>query len=280
MQIRIKAIAVAVALCAAAAAVGGAPAFIGGQALAAGPGSGLAPHKAVYAVSLGESRDRSGISAASGNILYGVQKVCDGWVVAQSGTMNMHLPSGGVVSQVLHYSSWESNDGERYRFTVTSEGQDQEVILGSASITRGQGGEATYQRPEQAVYPLPSDTLFPVTHTRFMIDSARAGKTQVQSHIFEGTEVEGAKLLVVFISPMSDAGQAVVDSVGGDLFDRPGWNFRLAYFDPADQTGEPLYEIEADMLDNGVAPRWVLDYGSYSVVMKIAKIERQAMPNC
>lgn len=269
----------AIAACFALGAIFGSPAQ-SASALAAGPGSGLAPHKAVYSVSLGESRDRGSVDAVSGNILYGVQKVCDGWVLAQSGTMNMHLPSGAVVPQVLHYSSWEANDGGSYRFTVTSEGQDQEVILGSADMTPGRGGEAIYQRPEEAVYALPADTMFPVAHTRFMIDSARAGKTQVQSHIFEGTAVEGAKLLVVFISPISDAAKAVIDTVGGGELKHPGWNFRLAYFDPADQSGEPLYEIEADMLDNGVAPRWVLDYGAYSVVMTIAKVQRQAAPDC
>ena len=240
----------------------------------------MSPHKAVYAIGLGESREQGGVSGASGSIAYGVQKVCGGWVLAQSGTMNIHLPSGVAVPQVLHYSSWEADDGNQYRFTVTTEGQNQEIILGQAAKSPGKGGKATYERPERMAYDLPADTLFPVAHTRFMIDSARAGKTQVQSHIFEGTEVEGAKLLVVFISSMTDQAKAVIENVGGDILDRPGWNFRLAYFDPADQSGEPLYEIEADMLDNGIAPRWVLDYGSYSVVMTIAKIQAEGRPDC
>lgn len=241
---------------------------------------GLVPHKAVYTVRLDETRGGVGLEAVSGSIAYGVQKTCGGWVLAQSGTMNMHLPTGDVFPQTLHYSSWESDDATSYRFSVTTEGDGGEVILGSASVTPGQGGEAVYQRPEHAAYPLPADTLFPVAHTQFMIQSALAAKTQVHSHIFEGTEVEGAKLLVVFISPLSDKGRAAIDALGEDLVKRPGWNFRLAYFDPTDQSGEPLYEIEADMLDNGIAPRWVLDYGDFSVIMQIAKIQGEALPDC
>lgn len=242
--------------------------------------SDLAAHRAVYGVSLGENRDATGLNTVSGNIAYGVEKVCDGWLLAQSGTMNMHLPSGAVASQQLHYSSWEADDGSTYRFTVTTEGDGQDVILGDAEIQPGQKGVARYRRPEPLEYELPPGTLFPVSHTLFMIEAARAGKTQVQSHIFEGTEVEGAKLLVVFISPMSKTARDVVNEVGGGVLGRPGWNFRLAYFDPADQSGQPLYEIEADMLDNGVAPRWVLDYGAFTVEMKISKIEGLPRPDC
>ena len=259
-----------------------APSGLAGDGLTGGGVGAVeqASHRAAYVVSLDSIREDVALSSVSGQIAYGVEKVCDGWLMAQSGTMNLHLPSGEVLPQTMHFSSWESDDGSQYRFTMKSEGDSGETILGTAAIPAGTPGSATFTRPEAAQFALSSGTLFPTAHTALLIAAAQAGKSQVESLVFEGTEVQGAKLLVAFISPLSDAAQAVQASLDSALVKRPGWTFRLAYFDPQDQTGEPLYEVEADQLDNGVALRWVLDYGSYAVEMKLNKIEPLNKPDC
>lgn len=238
----------------------------------------LAPHQAGYSIVMDENRDAS-VTAVSGQVVLGLQRVCEGWLQQQSNVMNVHLPSGDVVPQSVNFSSLES--GKTYRFSTKVGGAGQGSTLGRAEMPKdGGAGRANYGRPKDTNFVLPPDTLFPVAHTRFLIDGATSGKNQLQSHIFEGAEVEGAKLLVAFVTPLSDRGKGVMDAVGGDLLHRPGWNFRLAYFDPAKQTGEPLYEVEVDLLDNGVAVRWLLDYGTFSVEMKLAKIEAMAQPHC
>lgn len=240
----------------------------------------LASHRAVYSVSLAVSSNTVAVTAASGQVAYGVEKVCGGWLTAQTGTMNLQLSSGEVMPQTLHYSSWEADNGHQYRFSVKTEGNGEEVILGTAQISPGADGTANFSRPEATQFTLPQGTLFPVSHTEFAIEAARAGNTQAETYIFEGTQVEGAKLLIAFISPLSNEAKAVQEKLGGELLSRSGWNFRLAYFDPKSQTGEPLYEVEADLLDNGVALRWILDYEAYAVEMKLNKIERLVKPDC
>lgn len=239
----------------------------------------LAAYQAGYTVHLGKTRDAAAISAVTGQIAYGVEKICDGWLFQQSGTMNMHLPDGKIIPQVMNFSSIET--GSKYQFSVSTEGIGKEVILGRAEMgADGKPGEAVFSRPEKKTFTLPADTLFPAAHTRFMIEGAMAGKLQLESHIFEGTDVDAAKLLVVFVSPMSDQGKAIVNKLGGELKNHAGWNFRLAYFDPKSQTGEPLYEVGVDQLDNGIALRWVLDYGSYGVEMNMVKVEILDKPDC
>jgi len=238
----------------------------------------LAPHQAGYTVVMDENRDAS-VTAVSGQVMLGLQQVCEGWLQQQSNMMNMHLPSGDVVPQSVNFSSLES--GTTYRFSTKVGGSAEGSTLGRAEMPAdGGAGRAVYGRPKDTNFVLPPGTLFPMAHARFLIDGAQSGKMQLQSHIFEGVEVEGAKLLVAFVTPLSDRAKGVVNAVGGDFLHRPGWNFRLAYFDPANQTGEPLYEVEVDLLDNGVALRWILDYGTFSVEMKLAKVEAVAPPHC
>jgi len=238
----------------------------------------LVSHQAGYTVHLGEGR-KSGVAAVSGQIAMGIKHTCDGWIQQQSGVLNTQLSNGDVREQVVNLSSLEQHN--RYRFSIKTGGTAAEEVRGTAEISGSGGtGHVLYSRPKAARFVLPPATLFPIAHTRAMIAAARAGKTRLERYVFEGTAVEGAKLVVAFISPLSARAKAIMADVGGAILHRPGWNFRLAYFDPAAHGGPPEYEVEVDLLDNGVAPRWLLDYGRFSMEMTLAQVQALAQPDC
>ncbi|HEB79558.1 MAG TPA: DUF1849 family protein, partial [Rhodospirillales bacterium] len=60
----------------------------------------------------------------------------------------------------------------------------------------------------------------------------------------------------------------------------PGWNIRIAFFPLDSQKPEPEYEMEVLQLDNGVAQRLLLDYGSLTVILELEKIEAIKPPVC
>lgn len=241
----------------------------------------MVSYRAVYDIRLAEAKRGASISAASGKIAYGVKQACDAWLVNQTGTMYLQTTTGDVVPQTLNFSSWESADSTQYRFTVMGDAGDADNILGGAYMPQsGQEGEARFSKPEAATFVLPQNTLFPVVHTGHILDQAAAGKTQFQNMVFEGTDVEGAKLLVTFVSALSARASELSARFQTKAMKRPGWTFRLAYFDPTSQTGEPMYEIEADYLDNGIPVRWMLDYGDFTIEMGMSKVEILPRPDC
>ena len=240
----------------------------------------LLSYRAGYKVSTGRNQQGSGIENVTGQIAFGSEKVCGGWLQQQSVTMHVNVVTGEVVSQSLHYSAWENDEGTQMRYNTTNDDGKEAAVRGQATFTPDQGGIANFTNPESESFTLPKDTMFPVAHTRFMVERASAGEDYMQSHLFEGVDVEGAKLVVIFVSPLSDEGRAAADQAHDALKGVKGWTFRLAYFDPNDRTGEPVYEIEADLLENGVASRWVLDYGEFDVVMSLAKLEVLQQPDC
>ncbi|MBF0247704.1 MAG: DUF1849 family protein [Alphaproteobacteria bacterium] len=243
----------------------------------------LASFRAIYDIRLAQAHGGAGVGAVTGRIVYGVEKTCDAWIINQTGLMRLQMLEGDTLDQPLNFSSWEADDGAHYRFSVPADGDHDEAILGSADM-KPTGGTVVFTRPSAEIFDLPAGTVFPVQHTRHVIEQARAGTRQFQNTIFEGTDVEGAKLLVTFISPLAKGVRAAVKKALGEsvdpALDHPGWNFRMAYFDPANRTGEPLYEIEADYLDNGVPLRWLLDYGPYSVEMILGGFETLPPPEC
>ncbi|MBL4692385.1 MAG: DUF1849 family protein [Magnetovibrio sp.] len=239
----------------------------------------LIPYQAGYVVSLSSNSDRSMVSAVTGKVAFGFEKICGGWLFQQRGNMSNHLPDGNVVPQIFQFSSIEKS-GE-YQFSIKTGGTSKDVILGRAEMGGvGESGQVVFSRPEKMTLSLPPNTLFPAAHTRSMIEAAQAGKRQFERLIFEGTDTNSAKLLVAFVSPMSDAGKAVIAKMGGKLKSQKGWHFQMAYFDPTDQSGTPVYEVGVDQLDNGIALRWELDYGSHAVEMKMVKVQSLVEPDC
>jgi len=244
-------------------------------------GANMVSYRAVYDIRLADAKRGSNISAASGQLAYGVKKTCDGWLVNQTGSMYFQTTTGEVLPQPLTFSSWESATGTQYRFTSMDDQEGGEVILGAARMSESRsGGEAQFSKPQPSTFKLPAGTLFPIEHTVHILDQALAGKSQFENAVFEGVNVEGAKLLVTFVSPLSVRARDISTRLASEALKNPGWNFRLAYFDPESQTGEPLYEIEADYLDNGIPVRWLLDYGDFTVEMGMSKIEMLSKPDC
>lgn len=252
-----------------------------GAVLGGAQAANLVSYRAVYDVRLADAKRGSVISAASGQIAYGVKKTCDSWLSNQNSNMYLQTTTGDVIPQVVSFSSWESLDGAQYRFTGSDESDADGGVLGRAVVGKGNAkGEALFTKPDNTTFILPGGTMFPVKHTEHILDQARAGNMQFQNMVFEGIDVEGAKLLVTFVSGLSGPARALTQKFKAEALHRPGWNFRLAYFDPTSQKGLPMYEIEADYLDNGVPVRWLMDYGDFTIEMSVSKVEILAKPDC
>ena len=247
--------------------------LVAGAALPA-EAANLVSYRAVYDVRLSEARSGSAVTAAGGQIAYGTKESCDAWIVSQTGGMYVQTSEGDTIPHPVNFSAWESKDGAKYRFSVMGEDPNA-AILGDA-----RKGAADFFRPVEVSFKLPEGTLFPMVHTDHIINQAQKGISQFQNFVFEGTDIEGAKLLVTFVSSLSNRALSYKDKLTDQALTRPGWNFRLAYFDPEDPASIPMYEIEADYLDNGVPVRWLVDWGDYSVEMGLSKFETLSPPDC
>jgi hypothetical protein len=60
----------------------------------------------------------------------------------------------------------------------------------------------------------------------------------------------------------------------------PGWNVSLAFYAPKGETAEPEHEQSLRLYANGVVDRLVLDYGEFSILGTLSKIETLPKPSC
>ena len=78
----------------------------------------LAPHRAVYDLSLKQASDRSGISGINGRMVIELNgSTCDGWTINFRMINRYLLKRGKTRLADNRSSSWESGDGLRMQFT-------------------------------------------------------------------------------------------------------------------------------------------------------------------
>src|SRR5690349_7020400 len=155
----------------------------------------IAPHRALYTMSLGNARNDSGVVDARGTMDYEWGETCEGWTIEQRYRLKMRYAETSDVDIVSSFVTWESKDGLRYRFNQkqTRNGEVDQEIRGEARLDGpGKGGVAEFAKPQPQTLKLDPGVMFPSAHTILLIDSARAGENFVSRLIFDGASAEKA----------------------------------------------------------------------------------------
>lgn len=256
-----------------------------GQEVLAAQTVQIVPHRAIYKMSLGKVKNGSAISDASGTMLFDWSDTCDGWVVQQH--MKLHFnyaegEEGDIDSTVV---TWEAKDGSKYNFNVRrlSGGQEDEIYRGRATIDE-KGGVVFYTVPkDKKEAKLLSDTIFPSAHTKLIIEKALAREKLFTRPVFDGSDEAGYAHVSAFIGKKIEQPQKKEKNPElqkNPLLNQPAWPIRLAFFSPLETSGEPDYEMDLVLQANGVARAMTIDYGDFSVVGVLAKVEPATAFSC
>ena len=241
----------------------------------------IAPHRALYSMTLDSARNDSGVVDARGTMDYEWGETCDGWTIEQRYRLKMRYGETPDVDIVSSFVTWESKDGLRYRFNQrqSRNGELDQDIRGEAKLDGpGKGGGVEFIKPKPQTLKLDPGVLFPSAHTILLIDKAHEGENFLSRQVFDGATDENAVQVSAAIGVKITADPAAVKL--SPLLQRPGWRVRLAFF-PVDASVErPDYELGMRLLDNGVSQDMLIDYGEYAIRAKLDDIEPLARPNC
>jgi hypothetical protein len=226
-------------------------------------------------MSLGTVRSGGNTVDVRGAMYLELAETCDGWTVSQRVRMTLYATQGGEIDTDSNFSSWESQDGKSYRFTVRNlrNGKVAEEFRGDANLEGpGRSGKATFTAG--ATFDLPKGTLFPTEHMVKLIAEAQKGSSRLSRIIFDGATLDGPlEVNAIIGSPIKPSGD-------DRLTDRASWPVRMAFFPIQSQQAEPDYEVEVRLNDNGVSNRVLLDYGDFTVNAALEKIEPLPKPKC
>lgn len=237
------------------------------QAVAAAPI--LAPHRAVYDLSLERASERSGINGISGRMVYEFKgSACEGYTTRFRFVTQIETEEISRLTD-QQTTTRESGDGKSMRFETKSfvdETLDNEV-RGNAT-TDPDGTKVVLEKPEARTVALPP-THFPSEHTKELITKAKNGERFYQTSLFDGTdeadEIMETTVIVGEAEPVADEDPEApaLKPIRADTF----WPVTIAYFDGAEKSGEetPDYNVSFKLHKSGVTRDLVMDYGEFAI---------------
>jgi len=236
------------------------------------------PHRAFYEMSTTKIKRGSAIMDVDGRMVFEWRVICDGWVVEQRYIMRYHWEDGRTTNSNTLLSSWESKDGDHYKFFVrnTSAGESESFVEGEASYLReASKGVAKFHKPRKLDLELPRETIFPSHHTFALIDAAESGQKIVSMPVFDGSKLETASFVSSVIGSRS-----MLKGRFKQLKYREYWPVRMAFFSVDNKGIQPDYEITLHIHPNGIASGLILDYEQFSLRVDLLRLEMIEAPVC
>jgi hypothetical protein len=247
-------------------------------ALGASGAINLAPHRAVYDLSLARSGGSRGVESARGRIALDFGgDACEGYALKYRQVTVLESGETGGRTADLRTTTFEDGEGRSFRFKT-----DSALQSGAPTSVDGEAErepseiEVRLRRPKRDSFPIPADTLFPSAHMKRLIEAARLGETTISVKVFDGSD-DGRKVddTLAVVGRRIEPGpiESEPASKHEALAKTARWPVTLSYFAPGDGERTPIYVISFEMYENGVSRALTLDYGEFALKGAVQSIE-------
>jgi len=236
-------------------------------------------------MSLASSKNGSTVTDVAGHMLFEWRDVCDGWAIQQHMQLHFVYSEGDEQDIASTELTWESKDGKKFNFNIhhMTNGKETDVFRGKGVVNDDGTTTVNYILPEVKTLTLPAGTLFPSAHTALILQKAAQGEKMFTRQVFDGSDEDGSSDISAFILPPkavtleTSLSKKVKDS---PLLAPPAWPVRMAFYKIGSQTSEPDYEMDLDLLPNGIARHMRIDYGDFAVTGNLDELEPLPAPSC
>ena len=253
----------------------------GDAAKAAGEGIVMAPHRAIYEMTLANARGGSSVTQVSGRMVYELTgSVCEGYTQNMRFVTRMESQNGTSTLTDLRSNSWEDGKGQRFRFNSTQLRDEKatEFTTGDAARSATADIKVELTRPAKRDLTVPRAAYFPVQHSIALIEAAKAGRTSFRADLYDGSE-KGEKVYDTVSAigkptrsqpPRKPAGKNVerMDNIAA-------WPVSIAYYETKSDKKDavPVYELSFLFLENGVSRNLLIDYGDFAIQGDLKEID-------
>src|SRR5215831_7326718 len=249
----------------------------------------LAPHRAVYDLTLAKSGGKRPVQAVHGRILYDFSgNACEGYALQFRQVSEINSGEGKVALSDLRAATWEEGNAKSFRFNSENKVNEHVVDTVDGNAGRDRSGVSVrLSKPQSKSFDLDAKIVFPTEHVRRVIEAAEAGKTLLELSVFDGSE-SGDKVfstLAVIGNVIAPGEKLPDDAAAGNatLAGLKRWPVTISYFEQgAVKSGEqtPAYAIGFELYENGVSRALSLDYGDFVVAGTMSQLDIKEAGAC
>lgn len=243
----------------------------------------LAPHRAVYELSLLKAEGRNAPVSAKGRIAYEFSgNACEGYTTNFRQLTEIAPAEGNTRMSDMRSNTHEAGDGKTFRFRIETftDGQRSKLMVGLAERAGGTLSVALTQ-PAPLKADLADEALFPVQQTFRGMSAALAGESTAEFKVYDGSG-DGKKIYHSFNIIGQPVSKPAVDSAGeqASMKGLRRWPVVASYFDMQQGDSKPAYTLSFEMWENGVSSNLRLDYGDFVLAGKLSQLEMLKASPC
>lgn len=240
----------------------------------------LAPHRAVYDLTLGSSVGARGVDSARGRIAYDFTgDACEGYALS---FRQVTVFEGGEIGQRttdLRSTSFEDGAGGSFKFKSEARagGAGPLKVVDGEADRKGDGSvNVRVARPKRLRLKIDAGVLFPTTHIKRLIVAARDGDRLLTARIYDGAD-DGQKVYdtLAIIGPKIEGKAGLLEQAARTpaLETTARWPVKISYFTPGEGERTPVYTMSFELYENGISRDLVLDYGDFSLKGEMKQLE-------
>jgi hypothetical protein len=245
---------------------------------AAGQAMALAPHRAVYELSLDPVKTSTKVDRASGRIAFEITgNACDGYSVTLRQVTQLDTGEGRQSTSDLHSVTWEDGAAKSYRFKSKNNVNDElrDEVDGEAVRAPDGGLTVKLASPKAPPFDLKGAIALPTEHLVKVLMAGAAGERIVETRVFDGAP-DGRKVyetLAVIGAPVKGGGPLEEAGQKPELMAMTRYPVTVSYFEPGAGERTPAYVLGFELYENGISRALRLDYGGFALRGELSTLE-------
>ena len=245
---------------------------------AAAQGVALAPHRAIYELSVDPAKTGSKVDRAAGRIAFEVTgNACEGYAVTLRQVTQLDTGEGRQSTSDLHSITWEDGAAKSYRFKSKNVLNDElrEEVDGTADRSQDGGFSVHLATPKATPFDLKGAILLPTEHLRKLLEVGAAGERIMEARVFDGAP-DGRKVydtLAIIGAPVKGGDKLEEAVQTPELSSMTRYPVTVSYFEAGTGERTPAYVLGFDLYENGISRALRLDYGSFALRGDLKSLE-------
>jgi len=251
----------------------------GPGAAAQTPPPPLAPHRAVYDLSLLKAEGAKAPSEARGRITFDFSgSACDGYIQNVRQLTQLQPEEGEAQVSDMRSATFEAADGSDFRFKITTKVSNAQSLGGTeetdgvAKKTKTGDVLVELAKPKRGKLDYSGPILFPTDHMRKILQTAREGGKMLAARVYDASG-DGSKrydALTIIGAPIKGEPEKPFQVEAFKNLRR--WPLTISYFDVEQKDQPPSYMLALEVFENGVTYSMKLDYGDFVLGAKTSSL--------
>lgn len=247
----------------------------------------VAPHLAVYDLSLLRAEEGATLQSATGRLAFEVEgSTCEGFTVSFRMATKYRPKEGEVTLMDTTTTTYEGPGALDFSHQLKERIDGAlrgDYRIKMTRMTPEAEGQGTISSKPSEPFTVPAGALLPMQHQLRLMALGDAGGGRDSSVVFDGSDEGKSFRAISFVGKVKPAGSIARDGenpVAAPLKALAAWPVTVSYFALDGSSETPDYQVSFDMYENGVATGLVLDYGEFAMTGKLADLKMLEAASC